>query len=138
MWHSCRPKDEDPAEFEQFQSVTDWSVPGVGEIGFNGPLELLSVRGTSLGFRFARTTEEREGYTPVDLPHARFVVTDSAIELTLPTRPSRRFLQPPLNEGYGLPSIEWRAASDELRIIASGVRFLCAGGLWHWKLDWDE
>lgn len=68
MWHHCRPTHEDLSAPEEFWAVTDWTVPGVGEVGFNGPLESIAVRDNMLGFRFCRTFEEREGHEPSSCP----------------------------------------------------------------------
>ncbi len=48
MWHLCSPTYEDPGAAHEFWMVTDWTVRGVGEVGSNGPLESISVRGPSV------------------------------------------------------------------------------------------
>ncbi len=134
MWHQCRPKYEDPTAPEEFWAVTDWTVPAVGEVGFNGPLQSIAVRGSSLGFRFAGTFEEREGHAGLELPDARLVVTGSSIDMIAPARPPRWLIRPPMGQGYELPSVEWRESTDELRITAAGFETRCQGGLWHWEI----
>lgn len=135
MWHHCLPTYDNRNSPEEFWPVADWTVPGVGEVGFNGPLQSIAVRGTSLGFRFMRTSEEREGHAGIYLPRARFVVTGSSIDMSTPSRPPRWLLRPPLGLGYELPSVEWRESTDELRIAAAGMETRCHGGLWHWDIE---
>jgi len=135
MWHHCRPTYDNPVPPEEFWAVTDWTVPEVGKVLFNGPLQSITVRDASVGFRFERTFEEREGHEAVELPQARLVITGSTIDMNaLPLPPRWRF-GPPMGHGYGLPSVEWRESTDELRITAAGFETHCRGGLWHWGIE---
>lgn len=135
MWHECWPLDDDPTARDEFSSIYEWSVPGIGEVGAAGQPVWLKAHQSTVAIRFSDTFEETPGREARDLPDACLVLSGGALRLDYPP-PLPKWGKPARGLGYGLPIISWRAASDDFRVFARGVTLTYQGGLWRWDAEW--